>query len=155
MSEPTKVTVDDGKYTWVVDQGRMSCLRYGEPWIDDFTAPGENAVMGLIFEVEDLRDRLKDLGLECAALKIMHRGAQRDYPRLESRVAELEQEKDVLQKKGEQLSCSVGNLLMVLHGVKKAMAAAEKGKVGWIVDIQKALTEVNAALGTQSEETKP
>ncbi len=46
--------LENGKYEFKLDdQGRLVCLRYGEPWREDFV--GDNAVMALYLECERLR----------------------------------------------------------------------------------------------------
>jgi hypothetical protein len=52
------ITVDSGKYTFVKPDARttgrygVSILRGGEPWVDH--PPGENAIMDLMWALEEL-----------------------------------------------------------------------------------------------------
>jgi len=49
-----EITIND-KYTFLYIPGKeLSCRRYDEPWIKEFTI-GSNAIVGLIMEVEELR----------------------------------------------------------------------------------------------------
>ena len=54
MTNETRVTVENGKYTFVVKEGRINILRYGEPWVQNLDCPGSKAVMALIDETEQL-----------------------------------------------------------------------------------------------------
>lgn len=56
MADRLNVTVGDGKYTVVQpENGGAYALRYGEPWRD---CCGDNLILELAYEVEDLRSRL-------------------------------------------------------------------------------------------------
>lgn len=46
-------TFDDGKYTVIYDGGKLSALRYGEPWRD---MTGDKLVSSMLFEVDRLKD---------------------------------------------------------------------------------------------------
>lgn len=51
------VTVGDGKYTVKQDaSGRLTALRYGEPWRD---CVGDGLICALAYEVDSLRERLQ------------------------------------------------------------------------------------------------
>jgi hypothetical protein len=50
------VTVADGKYTVKQDaSGRLTALRYGEPWRD---CVGDGLICALAYEVDNLREQL-------------------------------------------------------------------------------------------------
>lgn len=50
------VTVADGKYTVKQDaSGRLTALRYGEPWRD---CVGDGLICALAYEVDSLREQL-------------------------------------------------------------------------------------------------
>jgi hypothetical protein len=52
-----RVSIEDGKYTVVVDPDHKAfVLRYGEDWMRNIV--GDNLVLGLAREVQDLRDQL-------------------------------------------------------------------------------------------------
>lgn len=51
-----KVDVCDGKYTVVIDGGKLTALRYGEPWQD---LCGNNLVYWLAVELKLARDELQ------------------------------------------------------------------------------------------------
>jgi ubiquinone biosynthesis protein UbiJ len=54
-----KVTIYDGKYTVIQDErGRLRALRHGEEWRD---CTGDELILALAQEVEDLRKRVEDL----------------------------------------------------------------------------------------------
>jgi hypothetical protein len=54
-----KITVGDGKYTFVRDDGNyeVRVLRYGEDWLT--VERGSNAVMALMYRVQDLEEKLE------------------------------------------------------------------------------------------------
>lgn len=54
----TRVDIENGKYTFIVQDGRIDVMRHGEAWIGDWNGPGGKAVIGLIHEVERLRRAL-------------------------------------------------------------------------------------------------
>jgi len=58
----TKVSVENGKYTFIVEDGIISCLRFDKPWIGagEFFL-GAKAIMALIFELEQARIDLENL----------------------------------------------------------------------------------------------
>jgi hypothetical protein len=60
MSNPTHVTVCDGKYTVIYDfdTGQSECLRYGEPWRD---LCGDKMVLALFDEIVELREKVEQL----------------------------------------------------------------------------------------------
>lgn len=49
----TEITIADGKYTVIFDQGNLSALRYGEPWRD---LTGDNLIYWMMVEIERLRE---------------------------------------------------------------------------------------------------
>lgn len=51
----TEISVNDGKYTVVVDEGKLSALRYGESWQD---LTGNNLVYWLAVELAEAREKL-------------------------------------------------------------------------------------------------
>lgn len=67
MSEE-RVTVADGKYTVINDNGKLTALRNGEPWCRDLV--GDNLVYWMLVEIRKLQDELHALaapGAEAAA----------------------------------------------------------------------------------------
>ena len=52
MSDIYRVSVADGKHTVVIDGGKLSALRYGEPWRD---LAGDNLVYWLAVELKAAR----------------------------------------------------------------------------------------------------
>jgi len=54
----TEIQVNDGKYTVVMDGGKLSALRYGEPWQD---LTGNNLVYWLAIELQEARDEVTEL----------------------------------------------------------------------------------------------
>lgn len=59
----TQVDVDDNKYTFQVENGIISILRYGKEWITNLECQGSKAIISLIFECEVYRLRLSEAGL--------------------------------------------------------------------------------------------
>ena len=58
MSE-LNVTICDGKYTIIqASNGGIRVLRYGEEWRD---VTGDNVIGGLAWELQEARDRIKQL----------------------------------------------------------------------------------------------
>lgn len=60
-----KISVNDGKYTVVIDQGKLNALRYDEPWRD---LTGDNLIYWLAIELQEARETIgelvgKDLGI--------------------------------------------------------------------------------------------
>lgn len=49
----TRIELADGKYTVIFDEGRLSALRYGEPWRD---LTGDNLIYWMMVEIEQLRE---------------------------------------------------------------------------------------------------
>jgi hypothetical protein len=45
----TRIDLEGGKYTVIYDNGRLSALRYGEPWRD---LTGDGLVLALVHEIE-------------------------------------------------------------------------------------------------------
>lgn len=73
MSKRTQIVVEEGKYTFFVDQdGTVGCDREGGPWIDEFEA-GSKALISLVHEAAQDRERALDLERERDFLR-----AQRD-----------------------------------------------------------------------------
>lgn len=58
MSKPEHISVCDGKYTVVIDGGKLTALRHGEPWQD---LCGNNLVYWLAAELQRTREALIDL----------------------------------------------------------------------------------------------
>lgn len=52
MSKET-IELEDGKYTFVSDNGVMSCLRYGDSWRD---MAGDKAVGALFYHAKELEE---------------------------------------------------------------------------------------------------
>jgi hypothetical protein len=53
------VTLEDGKYTVIQNpNGSLEALRYGEKWRD---CTGDKLILSLAQEVENLRNKIKDL----------------------------------------------------------------------------------------------
>lgn len=57
MSDVERVTVADGKYTVVIDGGKLTALRYGEPWRD---LCGDNLIYWLAVELQAARAAIAD-----------------------------------------------------------------------------------------------
>lgn len=57
MTEPERITLCDGKYTVINDKGKLTALRYGEPWRD---LTGDNLVYWLFVEVHKSKGRTWD-----------------------------------------------------------------------------------------------
>jgi hypothetical protein len=53
-----KISVNDGKYTVVIAEGKLSALRYGEPWRD---LTGDNLVYWLAVELQSARETIGEL----------------------------------------------------------------------------------------------
>ena len=59
MTKETRVSVEDGKYTFIHTDGmNLRCLRNDLPWRD---LVGDKAVLSLVGEVEQLRERLASI----------------------------------------------------------------------------------------------
>lgn len=54
MSEKIVHTVGDGKYTIVFEDGKLSALRYGEPWRD---LVGDGMVLAMLQEIDFLKEQ--------------------------------------------------------------------------------------------------
>jgi len=52
----TSVKLENGKYTFEVHHGVVSCKRFGEPWIKDLDCPGIKGIIGLIHECEEAQE---------------------------------------------------------------------------------------------------
>jgi len=52
------ISVADGKYTVVIDGGKLAALRHGEPWKD---LCGDNLVYWLAVELKAARERVAEL----------------------------------------------------------------------------------------------
>lgn len=53
-----QVTVADGKYTVINDNGKLTALRHGEPWNRDLT--GDNLVYWMLVEILKLKQEVLD-----------------------------------------------------------------------------------------------
>ena len=51
------IDLENGKYTVINDNGKMSALRYGEPWRD---LVGDNLIYFMMIEIVSLREKIKD-----------------------------------------------------------------------------------------------
>lgn len=58
MSKPTHISVADGKYTVVIDGGKLSALRNGETWRD---LTGDKFVYCLAYELDEARQEIARL----------------------------------------------------------------------------------------------
>lgn len=54
-----KIDLYDGKYTVIFDDGKLSALRYGEPWRD---ITGDNLIYWMFVEIEELRQFIAESG---------------------------------------------------------------------------------------------
>lgn len=50
-----EIEIEGGKYTLILDQGRLTALRYGEPWRD---VTGDSLVYWMMCEIRELQDQL-------------------------------------------------------------------------------------------------
>jgi len=55
MTNPTRITLEDGKYTILNDNGVLTMLRHGEPWPASADLCRAGVVLALVHEVERLR----------------------------------------------------------------------------------------------------
>jgi len=53
-----KIDLNDGKYTYVMDNGKQYALRYGEPWRD---LCGDKFVYAMACMIQDLEDEVQSL----------------------------------------------------------------------------------------------
>jgi hypothetical protein len=61
MTDIPRITVNDGKYTVIVDNsapGTFRALRYGEEWRD---LTGDGLVLSLCHAILDLQERLEEI----------------------------------------------------------------------------------------------
>lgn len=56
-----KIDLNDGKYTYVMDNGKQYALRYGEPWRD---LCGDKFVYAMACMIQDLEDEVQSLRKE-------------------------------------------------------------------------------------------
>ena len=56
-----RIDLDDGKYTYVMDNGKQYALRYGEPWRD---LTGDKFVYAMACMIQDLEDEVQSLRKE-------------------------------------------------------------------------------------------
>lgn len=52
-----RIDVENGKYTFVVENGEVSLLRHGEPWLRIWVAV--KAIIALMGELEEAREEAK------------------------------------------------------------------------------------------------
>lgn len=57
-----KIELEDGKYAVINENGRLRTFRHGEPWpgMDNYLV-GMGFVLALVQEIEELRDKLRDI----------------------------------------------------------------------------------------------
>jgi hypothetical protein len=65
----------DGKYTVINDNGKLTALRYGEPWARDLT--GDNLIYSMLVEVDRLKQELKQ-ELFLRSLEIGNKGVNNE-----------------------------------------------------------------------------
>ncbi|PPD55292.1 MAG: hypothetical protein CTY12_01415 [Methylotenera sp.] len=65
MSEKITHTVGDGKYTIIYEDGRLSALRYGEPWRD---LVGDGMVLAMLQEINFLKEQREIDNLQITSL---------------------------------------------------------------------------------------
>lgn len=58
-NKPDQVTVADGKYTVINDNGKLTALRHGEPWGRDLV--GDNLVYWMVIEILQLKAKLDEV----------------------------------------------------------------------------------------------
>ena len=51
-----RIDLDDGKYTYLLDEQGQRVLRYGEPWRD---ITGDKFILLMAMEIDELRKKLK------------------------------------------------------------------------------------------------
>lgn len=74
-----EITLENGKYTLVNDHGKLTALRYGEPWRD---CVGDGLMLAMAHEIELLRSTVQAAQIENEQLK-----AQRNRSGVELRNA--------------------------------------------------------------------
>ena len=57
--KPEQVTVADGKYTVINDNGKLTALRHGKPWRRDLV--GDNLVYWLMVEILQMQAKLDEV----------------------------------------------------------------------------------------------
>lgn len=69
MTETLRIDVSNCKYTFIhyVEDWRIHCLRYGEPWV--VFEMGHKAISSLLFGFESLQDKLTSAEKEIIKLK--------------------------------------------------------------------------------------
>jgi predicted nucleic acid-binding Zn-ribbon protein len=88
------VTICDGKYTIIQKPtGKTRVLRYGEEW-DDVT--GDNLICGLARELQESRERIKQLEDELNELRSDEAGLLNYNEELERRIKRLEKAGDAI-----------------------------------------------------------
>lgn len=57
----TEITIEGIKYTWAMEDGRFSCLRNGQRWLDSDLVPsaGSRAIIALILQLAAARDEIE------------------------------------------------------------------------------------------------
>ena len=58
-NKPEQITVADGKYTLINDNGKLTALRNGEPWGRDLV--GDNLVYWMMVEIRQLKEKLSEV----------------------------------------------------------------------------------------------
>ena len=121
--EELKVTVSDGKYTFVLSKGdwRIRCLRNGEPWL--VTRQGHNAVSSLLQAMHDAEEENTKLKKD-----LSEKG---EYGYSQHVVDALTRERDSLKeevvKLKEELTC--GNHLLAQSTDKQRELEIEVSKL--------------------------
>lgn len=71
MSEKIVHIVGDGKYTIIYEDGKLSALRYGEPWRD---LVGDGMVLAMLQEIDFLKEQreIDDLRITSLLSEVDH-----------------------------------------------------------------------------------
>ena len=81
-----RVSVDGGKYTYVITETNAHVLRYGELWKD---ATGDKFTYCMAAEIESLREQIEKLTKELDEYKSGFEAAASKYRNLKSQMQEI------------------------------------------------------------------
>jgi hypothetical protein len=93
-----EIQLENGKYTVVNDNGKLSALWYEQPWRD---LTGDGLILAMVHEIHDLQTKLKELTAEIDNIK------QVEFPkRLNNVTKSIIAERDKLREKLAQFTSS-------------------------------------------------